>query len=84
MSGTRPEPAGSCCFLGPVGAAGSQRCDTPAEERTVIDQAGTQVQVALCDDHYAYVSDTSHAHYWFVDRAGDGRRALIRMVRQHG
>ncbi len=75
---------GGCDFYGPVPHAESHRCHAAAEGRTVHDDDGEPVQVALCDKHYGYVSDKEHAHYWYVDRGAGRSRALIRMVRQHG
>ena len=78
------DPVGGCDFHGPGQSDESHRCMAAAEERTVPDDRGGPVLVALCDEHFGYVSDKEHAHYWYVDRGAAGSRALIRMVRRHG
>ncbi len=67
----------SLYVAGPDGE--SRPCDAPAEERSVSDGDGAPVQVALCDEHFDYVSDRANAHYWFIDRAGKGARVLMRL-----
>ncbi len=74
--------ANRCDFTGPPSSGpGSVACDLPARERTVVDERGETAQVALCDEHYDYVSDAAHAHYWYIHHPADGTRTLIRMAR---
>jgi hypothetical protein len=73
--------ANRCDFAGAPSDPGAPGCDMPARERTVQDEHGQTAQVELCGDHFAYVSDRNHVHYWYVDRATDGSRTLIRMAR---
>jgi hypothetical protein len=72
--------SGGCDVYGPVRSVESRLCNEAAEARTVTDGAGDQVQVGLCDHHFAYVSAPAHAHHWFVDRAAKGPRAFIRLA----
>ena len=81
MSDPQANPVAGCDFTGPVSGPASPACDMPARERTVVDEQGETAQVALCDDHFDYVSDKGHAHYWYIHHPSDGSRTLIRMVR---
>ncbi len=81
MSDPQAKPAGACDFTGPASGPGSASCDLPARERTVTDERGQTAQVLLCDEHYDYVSDGHHAHYWYIEHAARGTRTLIRMAR---